>query len=371
MRLEPQQWSARRRPQVERTAAALCQGADEPIITAMRASKRVKTAGMRLALAGILSAVSSSAPTAGQKPEYALKEKVRLVTVPVTVKDKRGDLVEDLRQEDFLILEDGQQRPIQLFSNESALLSAVILLDAGLSESSAAAVRSSLGSLSNSFAAMDEEALYIFDNSVRLVQDFTSQTDLWSGLGKKVLPPGKGPSLMGGPLAAPPNVNGVPANGPGTGPPAAPPPRKRIDDALYTAAQRLKSRPLDRRRVIVIVSDGINGSDNDFSYSEALKALTASGVTVYAVSFGSGWALKRADLLARVARDTGGDIAYVRRRAGLARAFFDLANEARNSYVVGFAPASADGRFHEIRVRVRRSGVRWMARNRFFSPPEP
>jgi hypothetical protein len=81
--------------------------------------------------------------------------------------------------------------------------------------------------------------------------------------------------------------------------------------------------------------------------------------------------MKRVDLLARVTRETGGDIAYAQRSAALERVFFGLTGEARNSYVLGFAPASADGSFHEIQVRVARSGVRSMARSSFFSPLKP
>lgn len=290
--------------------------------------------------------------------------------MPVTVKDRHGNLVDDLAQGDFRVFEDGRERPIRLFSNESVPLSAVVLLDTGMTEASLAVVRSALGSLGNSFSADDEEALYLFDNTIRQAQDFTSQSDLLVNLGQEALPEGKGPSLIGGPLAGPTRINGVPIDRPGTAPTPAPAVHKRVNDALYTAAQRLKARPLDRRRVIVIVSDGANGSDNNFSFSETMNTLATSNVTVYAVSFGSGWAVKRGDLLARAAHETGGGIAYVQRRSGMERAFLNLTNEARNSYVLGFAPESADGRFHEIRVRVTRPGVRWIARNRFFAPPQ-
>jgi len=318
----------------------------------------------------LLAADSLRTPAGEQAPQYAIKEKVHLVLVPVTVKDKQGDLIDDLTQADFRVFEEGHERPVQFFSNESAPLSTVILLDSGMSEASAAAVHDALRSLGSSFGSNDEEALYIFDNTIRLVEDFTSQTDLWTDLGEKALPAGSGPSLIGGPLGLPPSINGTSVDRPGTAPTLAPPVRKRIYDALYTAAQRLKSRPRDHRRVIVIVSDGVNGSDNEFSYDDALSALAVSDVTVYAVSLGNGWAAKRADLLGRVARQTGGDIAYVQRHKNLERAFLGLTNEARNSYVLGFAPASADGRFHEIHVRVKRSGVSLIARNRFFAPPE-
>jgi VWFA-related protein len=200
-----------------------------------------------------------------------LKENVRLVIVPVTVKDRHGNLVEDLAQKDFRIFEGGQERPVQFFSTESVPLSAVILLDTGMSEASAAAVRSTLRSLSESFGPDDEEALYLFDNTIRLVADFTSQADSWSDLARKALPAGQGPALIGGPLGTPLSVNGVSVDRPGTAPVLTAPTHKRIEDALYTAAQRLKDRSRERRRVIVIVSDGMNGSDNDFSYPDVLE----------------------------------------------------------------------------------------------------
>ncbi len=322
-----------------------------------------------LTLAWLLTAVFARRQSSDREPPYVLKEKVHLVIVPVTVKGREGSLVDDLTGDDFRVFEDGRERPLQYFSNESTPLSAIVLLDTGMSEKALAAVRGTLRALRNVFTPDDEEALYLFDNNIRLAQDFTSKGDLLVEALQKGEPKGAGPSLIGGPLAAPPAINGVPIDRPGTVPNLAPPVGKRVYDALCTAAQRLKTRPLGRRRVVLIISDGVNGSDNEFSYHQMMDALEVSDVTVYAVSFGSGWAIKRADLLARVARETGGDIAYVRRKAGLDAAYFRLTDESRNSYVLGFAPASADGKFHEIQVRVVRPGVRWIARNRFLAPP--
>jgi VWFA-related protein len=323
------------------------------------------------ALAGLLTALSAQTPTSPQRSNYLLRENVHLVIVPVTVKSRDGSLVDDLIREDFRVFEDGHERPIQYFSNESMPLAAVILLDTGMSQLSLGAVRTTLRSLGDTFAPGDEEAAMLFDNTIRLVPDFTSQAELLVTTVEKALPEaaGPGPSILGGPLGQPTTINGVAVNRPGTAPVPTSPVQKRLDDALYAAVQRLKTRPPGHRRVVMIISDGANGSDNEISHHEAMDALEASDVTVYALSFGGGWAMKRADLLARVARETGGDIAYVQRRAGLDRAFPRLANGARNSYVLGFAPASADGEFHEIQVRVSRSGVRWIARNRFLSPP--
>ena len=294
-----------------------------------------------------------------------------MVIVPVTVKDRHGALLDDLSQDDFKVFEDGHARPVQYFSNETTPLSAVILIDTGMSELSVDAVRSELGVLSGAFAPDDEQALILFDNTIRPVQDFTTQGDLLVAAAKRALPAGTGagPSILGGPLGNPPTINGVNVERPGTVPVPATRIGKRIDDALYAAVQQLRTRPAGRRRVVVILSDGANGSDNQIPHDEVMEALAASDVTVYAVSFGSGWAARRRDLLGRVARETGGDIAYVQRRKGLDRAFPELTNEARNSYVLGFPPLSADGKFHEIEVRVTRPSVRLIARNRFLPPP--
>jgi len=330
--------------------------------------RRAKIGGATLTLAGLLVAFGAEPRSSEQKPNYVLKENVHLVIVPVTVKDAHGALVEDLTQDDFHIFEDGRERPVRYFSNESSPLSVVILLDTGMSAHSLDAVRDAAGSLGSSFGPNDEESLVMFDNTIRVVQDFTPRADLLVDRALKTIPEGAGPSMLGGPLSGSTRINGVPIDRPGTMTIATRPPGKRLVDALYAAAHRLKTRPAERRRIVVIISDGVNGSDNLFSLQDAVDALAASDASAYAVSFGSGWAAKRADLLARVSRESGGDIMYVQRRKGFANALPRLTDEARNAYVLGFPPASSDGKFHDIEVRATRPGVRLIARNRFLSP---
>jgi len=76
---------------------------------------------------------------------------------------------------------------------------------------------------------------------------------------------GTGPLVLGGPIGGPAMRNGTPINQPGTVPIGAPPVGKRMMDALYTASQQLRDQPPERRRMILVISDGINGTDNDFS----------------------------------------------------------------------------------------------------------
>jgi VWFA-related protein len=325
-----------------------------------------------MTLAALLVAGSALAQSDVQKEPFTLKENVHLVVVPVSVKDRDGGLVEDLTRDDFSVFQDGKPRPIQYFSNEPTPISALVLLDTGMSAKSLATVRSQLRSISNAFGPSDEVALYFFDKHIELVQDFTSKTDLIVEAVDREVKEGRvegtGPGVLGGPLAGSPTINGVNVDNPGSAPTLSSPITKSIHDALYEAAQQLRYRPEGRRRLVLILSDGAGGG-NTFSYQKMINALEVARVTVYAVSFSAGWAAKRADLLARVARDTGGDIAYVRRSSGLDTACFLFADESRNAYVLGFTPSVADGKFHDINVRVARPGVKLVARNRFFAPP--
>jgi VWFA-related protein len=57
-------------------------------------------------------------PTAGQNPpsaEATFSARTELVTVPVIVTDKSGSHLQNLKKEDFIILEDGKEQKIASF----------------------------------------------------------------------------------------------------------------------------------------------------------------------------------------------------------------------------------------------------------------
>ncbi len=301
-----------------------------------------------------------------------LKRNVQLVLVPVTVKDRHGRLLPALTQKDFRIVVDGKETPVRYFSNEAASLAAVVMVDTGLSVSSVNTLRSALTDFQDDFLPGDFSEAYIFDNTIHRLLDFTSQPQLWVKALATALPEGtgSGPMVLGGPLGGPTLKNGTPIDQPGTVPVGAPPVGKRMMDALYTASLQLRDQPLERRRVILIISDGINGTDNDFSYQDVLQSLERRGVSVYAVNFGLGWVLKKRDLLSRLAAETGGDESFVQRKNALEDACSRLMKEARSAYILGFNPVSADGKLHRIEVRVSLRGARTIARRRFLAPAE-
>ena len=63
-------------------------------------------------------------------------------------------------------------------------------------------------------------------------------------------------------------------------------PTKALDDAVFAAAQLLHDRPRSRRRVIVLISDGVNGGKkfNKVSDDDVMKALLAENISVYSIA---------------------------------------------------------------------------------------
>src|SRR5262249_24991021 len=61
--------------------------------------------------------------------DFQLRTKLDLVVVPVTVRDQNGILVQNLKQDDFTILEDGKPQTITNFSTEPQPLSTAIIID--------------------------------------------------------------------------------------------------------------------------------------------------------------------------------------------------------------------------------------------------
>src|ERR1700724_3348630 len=62
---------------------------------------------------------SSQAPQQAQQPQYGLHVTSELVLVNVVVRDKKGNLVRDLKKEDFTLLEDGKHQTISTFDFEN------------------------------------------------------------------------------------------------------------------------------------------------------------------------------------------------------------------------------------------------------------
>ena len=71
----------------------------------------------------------------GQQDSGTYSVKVKVVNVPVTVRDKHGEIKRNLTKDDFVLEEDGHPQTIRYFSNETDLpLTLGLLVDTSLSQ---------------------------------------------------------------------------------------------------------------------------------------------------------------------------------------------------------------------------------------------
>ncbi|MGH9787536.1 MAG: VWA domain-containing protein, partial [Candidatus Acidiferrales bacterium] len=328
--------------------------------------RRRPVAGALALACAVALATSAQAPSdSGEEVRYHLRTRIDLVVVPVTVKDGRGELVTDLKREDFRLIENGVVQPIRYFSVDPFPLSAVVLVDEALSASGQRAVRESLPVLAGAFGPQDEVALFAFDTYPRQELEFTQDTEQFHQALPRVLKEETPPApvgLTGGPMSSGssgPRINQAPV-GPGipiTTPKAATP-QKCQHDALFAAGMALRQRERGRRRVVFIVSDGLNSRLNVHNFEETRDLLLAEGVSVYAVGVDNARFALGTTGLSDYARATGGDVLGPMDTGALAAALGRVTEQARYQYTLAYAPPPAPGprEYRRIEVRVHRSG---------------
>jgi VWFA-related protein len=321
------------------------------------------------------------APSATQQPKATDKQQgpapIRIATnavvVPVTVKDRDGNLVPDLRRDEFRVFEDNIEQQITQLSVETVPLSLVVLIDNDLKRKDELQVEPSLASIVSGLSTSDEAFICRFDQFFHEGKGFTRNQDT-------LLTELKRTSLSSEPSVAPP---GGPFNGPtisNAPAPGAPPspaglqaikgqPTKALDDAVFEAAGLLKDRDSrKRRKVILLISDGQNGAKfNTHSYDETKAELLRQEISVYSVATGSSYFERKFNRLVSYSRDTGGDIYYGAKQNAFSEFYTRITEEARNQYTLTYATkGERPVDYHSIEVRVRRDGLTILARQGYY-----
>jgi Ca-activated chloride channel homolog len=144
-------------------------------------------------------------------------------------------------------------------------------------------------------------------------------------------------------------------------------------DAIIDAAAYL--RPYSGRRVLVIVSDGVETtSRNDFETT--IQRVLADDCQIFIVQTGlydgaNLRALAAERRMEQLAGQTGGAVYIPKTTTELDMAFQQIAADLAQQYVLSYYSADEhrDGRFHVIDLRVRsHNDVRVRARKGYYSP---
>jgi VWFA-related protein len=169
---------------------------------------------------------------------------------------------------------------------------------------------------------------------------------------------------------------------------AAPPkteePSRVLNDAILRAAVDLGHRPRGRRKIILLISDGKEMGSNA-SYSDVLRVLLTSEISVYAIAVGTAAMplynefgkvrLPRqgvTNLLPKYASATGGEVFTEANPQSMESAYANATQEARNQYTIGYTsptPASVSASYRTIEVRVNQPGLKVFAKAGYYPLP--
>ena len=326
--------------------------------------------------------VQGEAPLTGSADDIKtiIISNTNAVEVPVTIKDAKGHLVAGLTYRDFRIFENNQQQRIAFFTVDPYPLSIAFVIDQSLEEGTMAEVNRSLGSIQGALTPFDDVAVFAYNNGAKdLSGGFTGAQshrleavlELNKAIGRDPLVPVTSGPLAGCPITSNGDcVNPVIQQGGSTGGAFVQLPKEKhtLNDAILLAAQELAKRPLGRRRILYVVSDG-KEYGSKATTKEVLKYLQQNKIAVYATlvgdsaRWGEGYLSRfhipfqmNDNVLTKYALLTGGSLDTEKNTNGIEKSYQHIAEEARFQYTLVYysQEPAVDGKYRTIDVRVAR-----------------
>jgi len=317
---------------------------------------------------------------------FKLEVNVNFVSVPVTVKDKEGKMIDGLLAQDFSLYEDNVKQTITFFTSDPFPLSAALVIDLGISENTLKKVAQTYSALDGSFGPFDKVAVFTYGNTVQKQADFGNPQRLQYALQRIRDLQGQTPgvTVVGGPFGSGPTTNGKPVD-PGQLPLTNQTNTRTshvLNDAILMAATDLAHQPRTTRKIIFVVSNGYEYGSRA-NYSQVLKVLLTNNIAIYAINVeppvipgmnkldklhipGQGYT----DILPKYANATGGDVLDSASRESIESAYQSITSQARNQYTLGYTtPQRASGTYRDIEVRVKRPNVLVTAKHGYYPLP--
>ena len=282
-------------------------------------------------------------PTPTPPEEFGEGEVVRvdteLVTLNVRVIDRNNRPIDNVRQDDLRVVEDGVDQPIVFFSREEVPISYGLAVDtSGSLRSQLQSVIDAAKTIINTNRPGDETFLvrFISSDKIETVQDFTANQDLLIDALDSLY-------VEGGQTA--------------------------VIDAVYLSAERLaeykKGDDNDRRRrALILVTDG-EDRISFYKQEQLFARLREQDVQIYVIGFVNeldkeGGLIRKSprersvNLINKLASETGGRAFFPQSLSELPQIANEIVRDLRTQYILAYSPTNKarDGSYRAIRVAV-------------------
>ena len=286
-----------------------------------------------------------------------IRTETDLTNLLLTATDQNNRYVTTLQQNDVRVLEDGVPQTLFTFQRETDRpLAIAFLIDVSISEERTlpdekAAARTFIENVIRS--EKDQAAIIPFEGYAHLEQPLTrDMLSIYRALERVDV---AYPSYMG---SAPP-LSGI-SSGPGTVRPPQEGSTAIWDSIALTCRQVLARSPGQRRRAIILLTDGRDTSSR-LLRSEAIDQAIGTEIVVYAIGIGD----KKYDGVDRgplnnIAERTGGRAFFPKKEDDLKAAFAEIEQELRSQYLVAYASTNKnhDGAYRKMTIEITNSEMR-------------
>ncbi len=365
-------------------------------------------------LIAALSALPGVGPSMwGQDAATTIAVDVKVVTLPVTVRDKHGKIVRDLTKDDFTLQEDGRPQTIKYFSQDANLpLTLGLLVDTSRSQTN---VLEAERNASRSFLEQmlvqpkDKAFLIHFDREVELLQDLTSSREkLQAALELLKTPSDRERSNDPNDDDSRSGSGSGSHHGGGT----------QLYDAVYLASNELMKKQ-QVRKALIVLSDGVDRGSKTY-LEGAIESAQRADTVVYSIYFaeprheegqrrgggmgrggggwpggGGGWpgggggypgggggrgGQRRTEephtdgkkILERISKETGGRFFEVTKKEKVGDIYDSIVEELRVQYNMGYTPDkdSAASGYHHVQLTVKNKDLTVQTRDGYYADRE-
>jgi VWFA-related protein len=280
-----------------------------------------------------------------------IQANVPLVLAPVTVTDRKGNLIDGLTVKDFALTDEGVPQKLRLDTSDTVLapVSLVVAVQSsGISTPELFRIQR-VGSMIKPLVIGDrgQAAVIAFDEETRVFEDFTSDSSKISSAFERINPR---------------TIKSA-----------------RLIDAVGEGVRMLTTRPANNRRIMLLLSESRDRGSR-MKLAEAIEQAQRAGVVIYAGTYsaqGAAWTsrpenappmpggpdylggigelvrLGKANAADEFARATGGRHLSFLTLNSLEKTISRTGEEIHSQYLLSFVPAeSKKSGFHRIQVAV-------------------